>query len=143
MTKSYSELNRRDLVLEPNLSRQRIAFKGPVPSSVLNLYYDQFIVDCARLSQMAENVSVAADQLSEDYGSDFSAATPDYYIDSELSSMVYYSYKYYDLNQDEQTVNKEHFMENLEFQKYGINSSKLSYLNHKIKMLEDLIGKKE
>ena len=143
MAKSYSELNKRNLVLEPNLSRQRLAFKGPVPSTVLNLYYDQFIVDTARLSSLAETINSSADQLSEDYWTDFSVATPNYYIDDELSSMVYYTYKYYDSNLDEQTIEKENSMENLEFQKYGINSSRLSYLDHKIKMLEDLIGKKE
>ena len=143
MTKSYSELNRKNLVLEPNLSRQRLAFRGPIPSNVLNLHYDQFVVDCARLSKMAEELSTEADQMSIDYANDFSLATPDYYIDTDLSSKVYNTYSYYDHNQDEQTVNTESFLENLEFKKYGINSSIINLLNNKINMLEDLIGKKE
>ena len=143
MTKSYSELNRKNLVLEPNLSRQRLAFRGPIPSSVLNLHYDQFVVDCARLSVMADELSAEANQLAIDYANDFSLATPDYYIDTELSSKVYNTYSYYDHNQDEQTVNTESFLENLEFKKYGINSSIINLLNNKINMLEDLVGKKE
>jgi hypothetical protein len=143
MTKSYSELNRKNLVLEPNLSRQRLTFRGPIPSNVLNLYYDQFVVDCARLSKMADELSAEADQISIDYANDFSLATPDYYIDTDLSSRVYNTYSYYDHNQDEQTVNTESFLENLEFKKYGINSSIINLLNNKINMLEDLIGKKE
>jgi hypothetical protein len=143
MTKSYSELNRKNLVLEPNLSRQRLSFRGPIPSNVLNLYYDQFVVDCARLSVMANGVEVEADKLSMDYANDFTLTTPDYYIDADLSSKVYNTYSYYDHNQDEQTVNTESFLENLEFKKYGINSSIINLLNNKINMLEDLIGKKE
>ena len=143
MTKSYSELNRKNLVLEPNLSRQRLAFRGPIPSNVLNLHYDQFVVDCARLSAMADELSSEANQLSIDYANDFSLATPDYYIDADLSSKVYNTYSYYDYNQDEQTVNTESFLENLEFKKYGINSSIINLLNNKINMLEDLVGKKE
>jgi hypothetical protein len=34
-------------------------------------------------------------------------------------------------------------LENLEFKKYGFNSSIINLLNNKINMLEDLIGKKE
>jgi len=143
MTKSYSELNRKNLVLEPNLSRQRLTFKGPIPSNILNLYYDQFVVDCARLSTMADEVDFKADELSIDYANDFSLATPNYYIDTDLSSKVYNTYSYYDHNQDEQTVNTESFLENLKFKKYGINSSIINLLNNKINMLEDLIGKKE
>jgi hypothetical protein len=143
MTKSYSKLNRKNMVLEPNLSRQRLSFKGPIPSKVLNLYYDQFVVDCSRLSVMADEVDAEANQLSIDYANDFSLATPDYYIDADLSSKVYNTYSYYDHNQDEQTVNTESFLENLEFKKYGINSSIINLLNNKINMLEDLIGKKE
>lgn len=143
MEKSYSKINRREVFLEPNLIRQRLAFRGPIPSHVLNLYYDQFIVDCARLAKLTNEVSSKTDKISEDYASDFSLSTPNYYIDEDLSSKIYYTYKYYDQNQNEQTVNKEHFLSNLTFQKYGINSSKINYLNHKLKMLEDLIGKKE
>lgn len=143
MAKSYSELNRKNLVLEPNLSRQRLTFRGPIPSNVLNLHYDQFVVDCARLSKMAEELSVESDQISIDYANDFSSATPDYYMDTDISSKVYNTYSYYDHNQDEQTVNTESFLENLEFKKYGINSSIINLLNNKINMLEDLIGKKE
>jgi hypothetical protein len=143
MTKSYSKLNRKNMVLEPNLSRQRLSFKGPIPSKVLNLYYDQFVVDCSRLSVMADEVDAEANQLSIDYANDFSLVTPDYYIDADLSSKVYNTYSYYDHNQDEQTVNTESFLENLEFKKYGINSSIINLLNNKINMLEDLIGKKE
>jgi hypothetical protein len=143
MAKSYSELNRKNLVLEPNLSRQRLAFKGPIPSNVLNLYYDQFAVDCARLSAMADEVTSRADQVSVDYANDFNLTTADYYIDADLSSKVYNTYSYYDHNQDEQTVDTVSFLENLEFKKYGFNSSIINLLNNKINMLEDLIGKKE
>jgi hypothetical protein len=143
MTKSYSKLNRENLILEPNLSRQRLPFKGPIPSAILNLYYDQFVVDCARLSAMAEQVSAKADDLSIDYANDFNLATPDYYMDTDLSSKVYNTYSYYDHNQDEQTVNTESFLADLQFKKYGINSSIINLLNNKINMLEDLIGKKE
>jgi hypothetical protein len=145
MTKSYSEQNKRETIQEPNLSRQRLPFLGPIPSQVLNLHQDQFIVDCSRLN---DNINFLTDliyQLSVNYSSDFNLATPNLYQDSEIDATVYFNYINYDRDLEDYTFSSStpYYQDELIFNKYGINAAKISQMQSKIKNLEDLIGKKE
>jgi len=145
MTKSYSNENKRKTVFEPNLSRQRLPYKGPVPSNVLNLYYDQFIVDYSRLSKHAEELEEMLLDAASDYSNVFDSATPDYYIDNSISAVMYSNYYTYSssLSQYSLVSATPYYDNKLQFNKQIINSSKLSLINNKLLMLEDLIGKKE
>jgi hypothetical protein len=145
MAKSYSEQNKRETIHEPNLSRQRLPFLGPIPSSVMNLHQDQFIVDCSRLERNAENIDNLVYNLSVNYSSDFNLATPNQYIDEEIEATLYFNYINYDREAENYTFSSStpYYEDLLIFNKHGINSSKLALSQHKIKILEDLIGKKE
>lgn len=145
MAKSYSEENKRDEIKEPNLSRQRLPFLGPIPSQVLNLHQDQFIVDCSRLDDNADNLTSLIYQLSVDYSSDFDLATPNTYSDQTLDATLYFNYINYDRELEDYTFSSStpYYQEPLAFNTYGVNAAKIALMQSKIKNLEDLIGKKE
>jgi len=145
MAKTYVDKSKRETVFEPNISRQRLPYKGPVPSSMLNLYYDQFIVDSARLAKQAETLESSLAQISKDYSNVFETATPDYYIDSSILATVYLNYTTYDKNLNQYSTNSATPYNNSIYNvnKQMINSSKISRMIHKLNILEDLIGKKE
>lgn len=145
MAKSYSEQNKRDTIQEPNLSKQRLPFMGPIPSQILNLHQDQFIVDCSRLNDKVNFLTDLIYQLSIDYSSDFNLATPNVYQDSSIDATLYFNYITYDRDLEDYAFSSStpYYEDTLVFNKYGINSAKLSQIQGKIKTLEDLIGKKE
>lgn len=145
MAKTYIDKAKRQTVFEPNISRQRMPYKGPIPSHVLNLYYDQFVVDCARLAKQAEQLESSLYQISKDYSNVFDSATPDYYIDSNILATIYLNYTTYNESTSQYSANSATPYNNSIFNvnKQMINSSKISRMIHKLSMLEDLIGKKE
>ena len=145
MAKTYVDKSKRETVFEPNISRQRVPYKGPVPSGMLNLYYDQFVVDCARLAKQAETLESSLTQISKDYSNVFETATPDYYIDSSILATVYLNYTTYDQDLNQYSTNSATPYNNSIYNvnKQMINSSKISRMIHKLNILEDLIGKKE
>jgi hypothetical protein len=145
MTKSYSEENKRETIHEPNLSRQRLPFLGPIPSQILNLYQDQFIVDSSRLSDRADRLTDMVYSLSVDYSSDFNLDTPNQYRDQTIDATLYFNYINYDRELEDYTFSSStpYYESSLIFNKYGINAASLALSQHKIKILEDLIGKKE
>lgn len=145
MTKSYSEQNKRDTIQEPNISRQRLPFLGPIPSQILNLHQDQFRVDCSRLNDKVNFLTDLVYKLSVDYSSDFNLSTPNMYEDSDIDATVYFNYINYDRTLEDYAFlsSTPYYEDPLVFNKYGINAAKLSQIQNKIKILEDLIGKKE
>ncbi len=145
MTKSYSEQNKRDTIQEPNLSKQRLPFMGPIPSKILNLHQDQFIVDCSRLNDKINFLTDLIYKLSVDYSNDFELATPNLYEDSDIEATVYFNHITYDRDLEDYAFSSStpYYQDALIFNKYGINAAKLSQIQSKIKTLEDLIGKKE
>ena len=145
MAKSYSEYDRHKNVLEPNLTRQRLPYKGPIPSTVLNLYYDQFMMDYNILMSNANKVLDKVDGLIRDYANNFNLATPDFYADDSIEATMYKNHIYYDRQADSYAIGSStpYYYDALEFNKYAINSGKISLLNSKISILEDLIAKKE
>lgn len=145
MAKTYVDKAKRETVFEPNISRQRIAYKGVIPSHVLNLYYDQFVVDCARLAKQAEQLEASLYQISQNYSNVFDTDTPDYYIDSGINATIYLNYTSYNESLAQYSSNSATPYNNSVYNvnKQMINSSKISRMIHKLSMLEDLIGKKE
>lgn len=145
MTKSYSEQNKRETIYEPNVSRQRLPFLGPIPSHVLNLLQDQLIVDFSRLDDNANMLNDIIQNVSVDYASDFNLATPNQYIDQDIQATLYFNHINYDRNEEDYVFSSStpYYEDPLVFNKHGINSSKLALSHHKIKILEDLISKKE
>lgn len=145
MTKSYSEKNKREIVYEPNLSRQRLSYLGPVPSHVLNLYYDQFVVDCAVLNQKAEDLLFQINQLYEKYASNYDLATPNTFDETDLDATIYFNYINFDRDTLDYTFGSStpYYLDDVSFNTYAINSSKLSLIQEKVRLIEDLIAKKE
>ncbi len=145
MAKSYSEFNRRETVFEPNLIRQRLNFMGPIPSEILNLYYDQFVLDYNILNIHAEELLSKINDLNKSYGSNMSSATPDYYTESSIDATVILNSIYFDRQSRNYILSEAtpFYQADLTINKVGINSSKLSKLMSKMLMLENLIGKEE
>lgn len=145
MAKSYSEKNKRDTVYEPNLLRQRLPYLGPVPSHVLNLYYDQFVVDCARLNEKAEDLLFQINSLYEKYSSNYNLATPNMFTEEGLDATIYFNYINFDRESLDYTFGSStpYYLDEVSFNTYAINSSKLSLIEDKIRIIEDLIAKKE
>lgn len=145
MTKSYSEKNKREIVYEPNLSRQRLSYLGPVPSHVLNLYYDQFVVDCAILNQKAEDLLFQINQLYEKYAANYDLATPNTFDETDLDATIYFNYINFDRDILDYTFGSStpYYLDDVSFNTYAINSSKLSLIQEKVRLIEDLIAKKE
>lgn len=145
MAKSYSEQNKRNTVYEPNLSRQRLPFMGPVPSSVLNLYYDQFIIDCARLNAKVDNLLNEIKSLSSKYSADYSLSTPNMYQEDGLEATIYFNYINFDRDSLDYTFGSStpYYLDEVSFNTYAINSAKLFLAQDKLRIIEDLIAKKE
>lgn len=76
MAKLFSIFNRRKNTVQPLLSRQRQAFKGSIDSEKINLYFDQFLVDIARLHKNLENLSNSYSEVSNLLDSRLDSATP-------------------------------------------------------------------
>ena len=76
MAKTYSLFNKRKNTFQPNTSRQRTPFNGPISSGTLNLYYDQLMLDIARLSKNTDEIYSAIDEISDLCDNNLDSATP-------------------------------------------------------------------
>ena len=134
----YSDFNKRENIMEPNLQRHRLVYKGPIPSNVLNLSNDQFLLDINRLKSKIEELNVSIDVISEMTGNDLYAATPDYYLNEDLKMTVYTQSISYDEIAEEYVLEQSTPYNNadLSFQKYQINSAKISWLMNKLDLIE-------
>jgi hypothetical protein len=138
MTISYSENNKRETIFEPLLNRQRLVYKGPVPSSVLNLANDQLYMDINRLNKKLENLQALIDQSSDISRNDLNLATPDYYLNEDLLMTIYSQYVSYDETTQEYVVESStpYYEDSLEFNKPQLNSAIISNLSRKLDIIE-------
>jgi hypothetical protein len=138
MTISYSENNKRETIFEPLLNRQRLVYKGPVPSSILNLANDQLYMDINRLNKKLENLQALIDQSSDISRNDLNLATPDYYLNEDLLMTIYSQYVSYDETTQEYVVESStpYYEDSLEFNKPQLNSAIISNLSRKLDIIE-------
>lgn len=138
MTISYSENNKRETIYEPLLGRQRIPYKGPVGSNVLNLVNDQFLADINRLNEKTKILDTLLNQSSEMSKNDLNLATPDYYLNEDLLMTIYSQYISYDESGGQYIVEAAtpSYQDELMFNKPQMNSSIINQLNRKLDIIE-------
>ena len=138
MTISYSENNKRETIFEPLLNRQRLVYKGPVPSSVLNLANDQIYLDINRLHKKLEYLQTLIDESSDISRNDLNLATPDYYLNEDLLMTIYSQYVSYDETAQEYVIESStpYYEDSLEFNKPQLNSAIISNLSRKLDIIE-------
>lgn len=134
----YSDFNKRENIMEPNLQRHRLVYKGPIPSNILNLSNDQFLLDVNRLKSRINELNAGINAISEMTGNDLYAATPDYYLNEDLKMTVYTQSISYDETSEEYVVEQSTPYNNvdLKFEKYQINSARIDWLMHKLDLIE-------
>lgn len=142
MSKVFSFFNRRKNIFQPNLSRQRQPYSGPISSEKLNLFYDQFVVDVARLDNKVQEISSKIEEIKSLCDNDLESATPGYYFDGDLEMTIYTQNIYFDEVPESYVVESATpYLKNMvEFFKPGVNSSKISLLKSKLDYLEKTIN---
>lgn len=142
MPKSFSFFNRRKNVFQPNLSRQRQPYSGPISSEKLNLFYDQFVLDTARLKNKIEEISLKIEEIKTLSDNDLESSTPGYYFDSDLQMTIYTQKIYFDEVYESYVLEAAtpYLNTMVEFFKPGVNSSKISFLKSKLDNLEKTIN---
>jgi hypothetical protein len=139
MAISYSENNKRENIFEPLLSRQRLVYKGPIPSGVINLFNDQIFVDFKRLNQKADDLDSKIQDIGALSKNDLNLATPDYYLNEDLLMTLYSQQISFDSLAQEYVVTDAtpYYNDSLMFNKPQLNSSIISFLNKKLDIIED------
>jgi hypothetical protein len=138
MPYTYSDVNRRENIVQPNLTRQRMPYSGPISSEKFNLFNDQFIVDVARLLKNTEDIE---SKISEAYSFlelDLEAATPGYYINGDIDMTINTQHVYYDQSLEVYVIdeNQPYLDDYLQFFKSPLLSSKIHFLVSKLNDLE-------
>lgn len=143
MTISYFEFQRRKNIIEPNLTKSRLIYKGPVSSGILNLSNDQLLMDINRLKAGIDMLNQNVVQISRMTGNDLYASTPDYYSDEDLKMTIYSQSITYDESNEsyEVTQSTPSYLSDLTFEKFHSNSAKISWLSQKLNIIEDAIKK--
>jgi hypothetical protein len=115
-----------------------LVYKGPVPSSILNLANDQLYMDINRLNKKLENLQALIDQSSDISRNDLNLATPDYYLNEDLLMTIYSQYVSYDETTQEYVVESStpYYEDSLEFNKPQLNSAIISNLSRKLDIIE-------
>lgn len=143
MAISHSDFNKRENIFEPNLQRHRLTYRGPIPSSVLNLSNDQFLLDINKLKSKLDVLSNQIDNISTMLGNNLYAATPDYYLNEDLKMTIYSQNIYYDEDSNEYIVEQStpYFNESLRFEKFQKNSAHIDWLMRKLSLIEGALQK--
>jgi len=138
MTISYSDNNKRETIFEPLLNRQRLIYKGPVPSFVLNLANDQILMDIHRLHKKIKDLQSLIDNAGEISGNNLNSATPDYYVNQDLLMTIYSQSVSYDREEEEYNVEAStpYLNDILQFNKPQFNSSTIAHLLRKLDLIE-------
>lgn len=76
MAKLFSIFNRRQNIIEPAMIRQRQSINAPLVSKNMNLYFDQFVVDVARLDKNIDNLNNLYDEVATMLDARLDSATP-------------------------------------------------------------------
>lgn len=142
MSRTYSLFNKRTNIYEPNLSRQRQPFSGPISSEALNLFYDQFVVDAARLDNNIKNINDKIDDLISLRSEFLDQATPGYYIEQDLDCTIYTQVIKYDNTTEQYTVQSATPYYNSAITYYGLGTaaSKIALLSSKLDGLEKILN---
>jgi hypothetical protein len=145
MALSYSENNKRENTFEPLLSRVRLPYKGPVASSVINLFNDQIRMDLHRLDSKTALLESLISTLSNMSRNDLNLATPDYYLNEDLLMTVYSQEISYNSITEEYEVSMAtpYYNESLSFDKAQKNSATISFLNRKLHLIEEALRKEQ
>jgi|694.fasta_scaffold33209_3 hypothetical protein len=141
MAISYSENNKRKTIFEPLLNRQRLIYKGPVSSSIINLANDQFLMDVHRLdekTELLENLISESGQMSRN---DMNLATPDSYLNEDMLMTIYSQYIYWDESAEDYVVESAtpYYESVLEYNKPQLNSAMISQMRRKLNLIEDAL----
>lgn len=138
----YSLFNRRKNIYQPNLSRNRQPYSAPISSEALNLYYDQFVMDVAKLGQNIDSINSKIEEIVSLRSDDLNQATPGYYTDASIDFTIYTQQITYDNQLEEYVVESAtpYFEDILSFYKPAILSSRLSMLEDKLDFLEKTIN---
>lgn len=142
MAKMYSKLNRRKTIYQPNLSRNRQPYAAPIPSEFLNLFYDQFVMDVARLRENINDINSKIEEIIELRDESFDAATPGYYLNNDILFTVYTQEIKYNRETEEYELESAtpYYESPLSFYKPAILSSKILVLEDKLNFLEKTIN---
>jgi hypothetical protein len=145
MALSYSENNKRENTFEPLLSRVRLPYKGPVASSIINLFNDQIRMDLHRLDNKTALLESLIATLSDMSRNDLNLATPDYYLNEDLLMTVYSQEISYNSITEEYEVSMAtpYYNESLSFDKAQKNSATISFLNRKLHLIEEALRKEQ
>lgn len=140
---SYSNLNRRENILQPNLQKSRLVYKGPVLSGLLNLTNDQLLMDITRLSGKINDLSDKITEISEMTGNNMYAENHDYYLNEDLKMTIYSQIVKYDqVSEDYLVIQSTPYYEvDLTFNKFQKNSAAISHLYSKLNLIEAAIKK--
>lgn len=143
MAISYSDFSKRENIIEPNFQRHRLSYKAPIPSSLLNLSNDQFLLDINRLKSKLELLDNQIETLSTMLGNNLYGATPDYYLNEDLKMTIYSQNIYYDEDDNEYIVEQStpYFNESLRFEKFQKNSANVDWLMRKLSLIEGALQK--
>lgn len=142
MPKMYSLFNRRQNIYQPNISRNRQPYSAPISSEDLNLYYDQFVVDVARLKNNISAIDEKIEEIVSLRSDSIDQETPGYYTNNEIDFTIYTQKITYDDISEEYIIESAtpYFEDILSFYKPGILSSKISLLEDKLDNLEKTIN---
>ena len=142
MTKMYSMFNRRENIFQPNLVRNRQPYSGPISSDRLNLFYDQFIVDVARLEKRSEEINSKIEEIVDLRSDNLDQATPGFFSDEDIEMTIYGQKISYDRDAENYLVNSAtpYYEDTLSFYKPVILSSTISFLEDKLDILEKTIN---
>lgn len=141
MAISYSENNKRKIVYEPLLSRQRLIYKGPVASSVINLANDQFLMDVNRLNKKIKDIEILIDQTSEMSRNNMALKDADTYANDDMSMTVYAQHIYWDEDSSDYLIESAtpFYEDELEFNKPQLNSALITQMHRKLDLIEDAL----
>lgn len=141
MAISYSESNKRETIYEPLLGRQRLVYKGPVSSSILNLTSDQFFMDINRLDKKTELLLDLIDQSSDMSRNDMNLATPDSYLNDSMLMTIYSQFIEYDEDIENYVIDSAtpYYLDYLTFNKPQLNSAMISQMHKKLDIIEDAL----
>ena len=142
MPYSYSLFNKRENIFQPNFTRNRQPYSGPISSEMLNLHNDQLILDAARLAKNIDNIELKIQEINSLIEVDLDSATPGYYINGDIDMTIYGQKVIYDREEDEYVVSElELFNEDyLQYYKPLVVSSKVSMLMSKLDNIEKNIN---
>jgi hypothetical protein len=143
MTISYSNFNRRENIFEPSVQKNRLTYKGPVPSSLINLFNDQFLLDVNRLKKKIDELNESLEYISQMTGNDLNLATPDYYLNEELLMTIYSQEVSYDESSEDYLITSStpYYEDSLYFEKFNKNSGMISFLSAKLASIEAALKK--